>query len=184
MMFFGVLGTRVGFAMPLDLGANWIFRVTPVGGVTECLQANRRALLGLSVAPIWTAWAVVLLWLWPWWPAVGHLVALAILGIVAAEVALAGFRKIPFTCSYVPGKSNVHLTVWLCVGGFGFLVDQGAELELHALWHPASYALMITILLIAAGLARRRTLELTKSEALEFEDAPPPAVMVLGLHQN
>ena len=45
MMFFGVLGTRVGFAMPLDLTANWIFRVTPVGGVTECLQANRRALL-------------------------------------------------------------------------------------------------------------------------------------------
>jgi len=184
MMFFGVLGTRVGFAMPLDLTANWIFRVTPVGGVTECLQASRRALLVLSVVPIWTAWAVVLLWLWPWWPAAGHLAVLAILGIAVAEVTLAGFRKIPFTCSYLPGKSNVHLTFWLCVGVFGLLVDQGAELELHALWHPASYAMMIAILLIAVALARRRTVVMTESEALEFEDAPPPVVMVLGLHQG
>jgi hypothetical protein len=184
MMFFGVLGTRVGFAMPLDLTANWIFRVTPVGGVTECLQANRRALLVLSVVPIWTAWAVVLLWLWPWWPAVGHLAVLAILGIGAAEVTLAGFRKIPFTCSYLPGKSNLHLTFWLSVLAFGLLVDHGAVLELRALWNPASYAMMIAILLIAVALARRRTVVMTESEALEFEDAPPPVVMVLGLHQG
>ena len=184
IMFFGVLGTRVGFAMPLDLTANWIFRVTPVGGVTECLQANRRALLVLAVTPVWVGSAVIFLWLWPWWPAVGHLAVLAILGIAAAEVALAGFRKIPFTCSYLPGKSNLHLTFWLCVLALGLLVDQGAVLELHALWHPASCAVMIAILLIALALARKRTVVQTKSEALEFEDAPPPAVMVLGLHQD
>jgi len=184
MMFFAVLGTRVGFAMPLDLGANWIFRVTPVGGLTDCLQANRRALLVLAVAPVWAGSAAIFLWLWPWWPAVGHLAALAILGIAAAEVTLAGFRKIPFTCSYLPGKSNVHLTFWLCVGAFGLLIDQGAELELHALWHPSSYAVMIVILLIAVALARMRTAVQTKSEALEFDDAPPPAIMVLGLHQG
>jgi len=179
-----VFGTRVGFAMPLDLSANWIFRVTPVGGVTECLQANRRALLVLAVAPVWAGSGVIFLWLWPWSPAAGHLAVLAILGIVAAEVTLAGFRKIPYTCSYLPGKSNLHLTFWLCVLAFGLLVDEGAVLELRALWNPASYATMIAILLIAVALARMRTVVQTKSEALEFEDAPPPAVMVLGLHQN
>ena len=184
MMFFAVLGARVGFAMPLDLTANWIFRVTPVGGVTECLQANRRALLVLAVAPVWAGSAMIFLWLWPWWPAAGHLAVLAILGIVAAEVTLASFRKIPFTCSYLPGKSNLHLTFWLCVLAFGLLVDQGAVLELHALWYPASYAMMIAILLIAVALARKRTVVQTRSEALEFEDAPPPAIMVLGLHQD
>jgi hypothetical protein len=184
MMFFSVLGTRVGFAMPLNLTANWIFRVTPVGGATECLPANRRALIVLAVAPVWAGSAVIFLWLWPWWPAAGHLAVLAILGIAAAEVTLAGFRKIPFTCSYLPGKSNLHLTFWLGVLAFGFFVDHGAVLELHALSNPASYAKMIAILLVAAGVARRRTVALTKSEALEFEDAPPPAIMVLGLHQG
>ena len=114
----------------------------------------------------------------------GHLAALAILGIVAAEVTLAGFCKIPYTCSYLPGKSNLHLTFWLCVLASGLLVDQGAVLELHTLWHTASYAMMIAILLIGVALARRRTMVMTKSEALEFEDAPPPAIMVLGLHQG
>jgi hypothetical protein len=184
MMFFGVLGTRVGFAMPLDLTANWIFRVTPVGGVTECLQANRRTLLVLSVVPIWTVWAGVYLSLWPWWLAAGHLAVLAILGVVAAEVALAGFRKIPFTCSYLPGKSNLHLTFWLCVSVFGVLVDEGASLELRALMNPASYAMMIAILLVSVALARWRTAVQMKSEALEFEDAPTPEVMVLGLHRG
>ena len=184
MMLFGVLGTRVGFAMPLDLTANWVFRVTPVGGVTECLRASRRALLVLSVVPIWTAWAVVLLWLWPWWPGVGHLAVLALLGSLIAEMTLARFHKIPFTCSYLPRKSNVHLTFWLCVGTLGFLVGQGAELELHALWHPASYAIMIAILLVAVALARRRTVTLAASEALRFEELPPPVVLGLGLHQG
>jgi hypothetical protein len=184
MMLFGVLGIRVGFAMPLDLAANWIFRVTPVGGVTECLQANRRALLALAVAPVWAGSTVIFLWLWPWWPAVGHLAALLLLGIVAAEVTLPSFRKIPFTCSYLPGKSNFHLTFWLCVLAFGLVLDHGAVLELRALSHPASYAIMIAILLVAAGFARRRTGLMTESEALEFEDVPPPAVMGLGLHQN
>ena len=184
MMFFGVLGTRVGFAMPLDLAANWIFRVTPVGGVTECLQANRRALLVLAVAPVWTGSAVIFLWLWPWWPAAGHLAVLAILGIAVAEVTLAGFRKIPYTCSYLPGKSNLHLTFWLCVLALGLLVDEGAVLELRALHHPGSYTTMIAIFLIAVALARWRSAVQTKSEALEFEDAPAPAIMVLGLHQH
>ena len=137
-----------------ELTRELVFRVTPIGGATECLQANRRALLVLAVAPVWAGSAVIFLWLWPWRQAAGHLAVLAILGIVAAEVTLAGFRKVPFTCSYLPGKSNLHLTFWLCVEGFGLLVDQGAVLELHALWNPASYALMIAILLAAAGLAQ------------------------------
>jgi hypothetical protein len=84
----------------------------------------------------------------------------------------------------LPGKSNLHLTFWLSVLAFGLLVDHGAVLELRALWNPASYAMMIAILLIAVALARRRTVVMTESEALEFEDAPPPVVMVLGLHQG
>jgi hypothetical protein len=184
MMIFGVVGTRIVFAMPLDLGANWTFRIAPLGGLPECLEASRRALLVLAVAPIWTGWAVVLLWLWPWWPAVGQLVIFALLGIVIAEISLAGFHKIPFTCSYLPGKSNVHLTFWICIFAFGILVDQSAILELRALRHPGSYAAMLAILVIAAALARKRTATLAAGEALRFEELPEPAVLDLGLFRS
>lgn len=51
MMCFWGLGIRVVFAMPLDLRANWIFRITPLGGAVECLAASRRAMYLLAVAP-------------------------------------------------------------------------------------------------------------------------------------
>jgi hypothetical protein len=56
----GQVGTRVIFTIPLDLRANWIFRVTAVRRVPECLAAGRRSLLLLSAAPVWAASAVFL----------------------------------------------------------------------------------------------------------------------------
>jgi hypothetical protein len=184
MMIFGVIGTRIIFAMPLDLGANWTFRIAPLPGLSECMAASRRTLLLLAVAPIWTGWAVVYLWLWPWLPAVGHVLVFALLGIVIAEMTLAGFHKIPFTCSYLPGKSKLHLAFWGCTIVFGILLDQSVILELRALRHPVSYAVMMAILVTAAILTRRRTEWLAVSQSLRFEEIPEPAVLDLGLHRS
>jgi len=41
------LGTRTVFSLPLDLRANWLFRVTPNPGSAASLSAVRRALLAL-----------------------------------------------------------------------------------------------------------------------------------------
>jgi hypothetical protein len=46
--------------MPLDVWANWIFRVLPLSGAPECLEASRRSLYALA-APVWLALAVLLL---------------------------------------------------------------------------------------------------------------------------
>ena len=59
VMVLAALGTRVAFALPLDLRANWIFRVIGVRGGLQTVAANRRALLLLSVAPVWLLTAVV-----------------------------------------------------------------------------------------------------------------------------
>jgi hypothetical protein len=114
----------------------------------------------------------------------GPFIVLALLGVVISETTLAGFHKIPFTCSYLPGKSNINLTFLLCIWVFGALVDHGAALELDALSCAGGCATMIVILLIAAALARRRTAVLATSQSLRFEELPAPAVLVLGLHKD
>lgn len=185
MMCLAVIGTRVVFAMPLQLRANWIFRTTPIHGALECLAASRRSLFVLAVAPVWAASAMLLLSIWPWRPAIEHLVALAMLGTILAELCLHGFQKIPFTCSYLPGKSYVHMAVWAFVG-LSFLINEGAAFERRALSDLTSYAWMLAILCITAVCARWRTAALAKSEelVLQFEEEPPPAVQVLGLHRD
>ena len=36
--------------------------------------------------------------------------------MILAELGLHGVQKLPFTCSYLPGKSNAYRTFWLCLG--------------------------------------------------------------------
>lgn len=184
MLFSVVLGTRIAFAMPIDLPANWSYRITPLAGLPEYMAATRRAMLLLAVAPVWMGWATIFLWLWGWGRGWGELLVFALLGVITAEITLAGFHKIPFTCSYLPGKSKINITFWLCIGFLGLIVDQGAILELHALQRPVSYAAMIALLLVATILARKRTALVAASESLRFEELPAPAVLHLGLHHD
>jgi hypothetical protein len=175
-----VVGTRVVFSMPLDLPANWIFRITPIGGAPACFTARRRALLVLALAPAIALSAVVFLTIWPWEQAVRHIVVLLLLGIALVELSLYGTQKIPFTCSYLPGRSHFHLTFWLCIGLLMLLISKGAQFERKALSDPNLYwGIVVTLVAIAtfARLGHR-----WRSPDVQFDDDPLPAIIGLELN--
>jgi len=182
MLGAAVLGARVVFSMPLDLRANWIFRVTPLRGGPDCMSASRRTLYVLAVIPVWAVAAAVFLWLWPWRLAAGHLTVLALLGAIVAELCLRNFHKLPFTCSYLPGRSYAHMA-FLSFIGLMFLIVRGADFELRALESPLGMVTMLALLGVLAALARWRTDVSAKSPegSVQFEEAPVPAIMGLGL---
>jgi hypothetical protein len=185
MMTAWVVGTRVVFALPLDLRANWMFQVTSVHPTPEYLAAIRRPLFVLSVGPVWLASAAVLLSAWPWRPVVGHLVILGLWGTILAFVSLYGFHKIPFTCSYLPGKSKVNL-MFVAAGGLLQAIGFGIAAELRALRNPASYAELVAVLSIAAAYCWWRTVALAKAEesVVLFEEEESPAILGLGLFRD
>ncbi len=185
MMTAWVVGTRVVFAMPLDLRANWMFRVTSVHPAPQYLAAIRRPLFVLSVGPVWLASAAVFLWAWPWRPAVGHLVVLGLWGTILAFVSLHGFHKIPFSCSYLPGKSKVNLA-FVAAGGLLQAIGLGISYELRALRDPASYARLVAVLSVAAVFCWWRTVALAKAEesVVLFEEEESPAILGLGLFRD
>jgi hypothetical protein len=53
--------------------------------------------------------ASIILVMRPWRPAVEHLILLGLFGVMVAELCLQGDQKIPFTCSWLPGKSKFHI---------------------------------------------------------------------------
>lgn len=185
MMCFWVLGIRVVFAMPLELRANWIFRISPLRGARRSLGASRRTMYVLALAPILAASAAVFLSLWPWRPAAEHLTTLGLLGFTLIELCLYRFQKIPFTCSYLPGKSNVHITFWLCLMLGLNITYRGAEFERRALSDESRYSWLFAILCIAAVCARWRTerASLAQSE-IQFEETSSPPIAGLGLHRD
>lgn len=183
MLACAVAGARVVFAMPLELKANWIFRVTPLQGPRGLLNAIRRSLLGLSVVPVWAVSAGALAWLWPWRIAAGHLIALALFGSILADVSLRGFQKIPFTCSYLPGAGyRGLLTVWSTL----FITVTAVGFERRALDSRAGYTLMIAILCVTAACARWWSVTRANSPdaSLLFEEAETPAIFALDLHRD
>ncbi len=162
MMCVSIVGTRVVFSMPLALRANWILRSTEIRGPLQYLAAIRRALFVLAVAPVWLASAALFLFIWPWRPAMEHLAVLGLWGIALAYVSLHGFRKIPFACSYLPGKSFFHMS-FLAAAVLVQLIGLAVQFESQALRDPTAYARMLTVLIVAALVARWRTVALAKS---------------------
>jgi len=183
LMGFWVVGARVVFSLPFDLRANWIFRVMPFCAGRACLKARRRALLALSVAPAWAISALVLLSLWPWRVAAAHLAVLGFLGIFLAEFSFSGAQKIPFACSYLPGRSHINVTflLWIYMV-FGGVVACSVG-ERNALASPTATAAILAGLGAVALFAvlRNNWLAHPSQAELRFEEVPPDQLLGLEL---
>jgi hypothetical protein len=185
VMCITVVGTRVVFSMPISLRANWIFRVTQVSGAREYMAAIRRPLFVLAVAPVWILSAALLFSIWPWWLAADHLVVLGLLGATVAYVCLAAFRKIPFTCSYLPGKSYLHMA-FLTATFLMLLIVRGVVFESAALRDRTSYTAMVAVLAVAALVARWRAVSRGNEvdAVVQFEEVPAAVLQTLGLNRD
>jgi hypothetical protein len=185
-MCLAVVGIRPVFSLPLALRANWIFRVTAVRSAPEYAEATRRSLLLLAAAPVWTASAALFFAIWPPRAAAGHLVLLGLLGLMLADLRLYGFRKIPFTCSYLPGKANVHVIS----GAYGIvlmaLAEIGGFVELRALESLRGYATLLAVMGAAAWWARWRTKAVAAlpDASVQFEETPHSDIVALDLHRD
>ncbi len=181
MMAACVVGMRVVFAMPLELPANWIFRAAPVRGGKALVKARRRASYVLSVAPIWALFTAVVFYLWPWREAAGHTVVLGLFGLALAEFLLQGIQKIPFTCSYLPGKSYV-VFFWMSIVVAIALITEAAKLEQDALHDAATWWVIVGTLTVAWIVLRWRTYALARSEAVAYDEPPADKMLSLDLY--
>jgi hypothetical protein len=179
------LGTRTVFSLPLDMRANWLFRVIPQPGSRATVTAVRRAMLSLSVLPVMAASAALLLSFWPWTRVAEHLLVLGLVGSILADVSLRGFRKIPFTCSYLPGKSKAHLVFWFGIIPLVILIHKGAGVEQHAMASPLSFLAMAGALGAAAFAARLGADQSAKLSGpeIQFEESASDELIGLGLNR-
>ena len=185
VLCFAVVGIRIVFSVPLELRANWIFRIASDAGAGACVAASRRSLYTLALLPVWLGAAGLFFRLWPWRIAAEHLAILGALGLAVAELSLCGFHKIPFTCAYLPGKLQFNMAVvYLLL--FLISITWGAELEMRALDDPALYAGVLLALIAAATAAYLRTTAQAGAgqAAVRFDETPEPALSPLDLHRD
>jgi hypothetical protein len=167
--------------MPMMLEANWIFRVAAPDSAETCLEAVRDSFLLLAIVPLWSGFAVLLSTVLPWRAAAAHLVLLAMLGVMLTDLCMGGFRKIPFTCSYQPGKGNLQFALWGALALLPLTV-LGARYE-WILLQSARGQLMFALVLLPPMVALRwwTALRLRSAGELLFEDLEEPAIVSLEL---
>ena len=132
--------------MPRDLAANWVFRMVPPREGRAYAVARRRAMLALSVVPVCMMSAIGFFWMWPWLPALTHVLALALVGLTLVEVTEGGTRRIPFACSYLPGQSQMQRPLVIVILLVVPLVVGAATLERDALQDRWLAAMMLLAL--------------------------------------
>ncbi|HZQ56082.1 MAG TPA: hypothetical protein VFB14_28075 [Bryobacteraceae bacterium] len=186
LMALSVLATRIAFSLPVDLRSNWIFRIVPVPQGSACLLVRRGAFYAISVIPVWVGSTVLSFWIWPWQTAAKHLVVLALLGMVFAELGLSGIQKIPFACSYLPGKSNFHITFLLSTIAVLTLIAKAVQFESRAFEDTRSYAGIVATLAIVGILVWWRNVRFAKSfeGEVQFEQHADPAIFTLNLPRD
>jgi hypothetical protein len=139
----------------------------------ECCyrRANRLSWLVLTVLPLELLLGAVFLCLYPQGPVWLHLGLLLALGLLTVEVCLITFAKVPFACSYLPGKANLHFIFWVSLLLTVSLLRQAIKVESRMLLRPGWFlALIGTLLLIAGGVALFTELRSKKTDALVFEE--------------
>jgi len=181
MMCVVVIALRVVFSLPTTLRANWIFRITEIRSVTSYTNALRRSLLILVVCPIWAAFAVLFLTIWPWRTAAPHLLVLALLAVVLCEMSLYRFHKLPFTCSYLPGKANMQFGFWIFLALL-LLSPIVAGTEWKLLQTPTGYATLFASVAGLAAWARLRTAKSAKQAGgMKFDESDNEGILTLNL---
>jgi hypothetical protein len=155
LLFLALVGMRVVFAFPSDLSSNWTFRFHAGATIERYLRGTRKAVWAAGPIPLLVVTMLGVATLWGWSAAVVHGVVLLLAAWVSVEVALWGFWKIPFTCSYVAGCPHViilwtfsavgmlaygstmaSLEIWALGNGWRLLLLAAPAMVVTAAWRP------------------------------------------------
>lgn len=182
LSFFTLSGMRFIFSIPSDLPANWVFQMTENANRKACLAGVRKAMFAMVVAPLFVSLLPFYILLWDVQRALLQTVFGVTLSAILVEVLLLNFQKIPFTCTFLPGKANITMFGFLYFLAFTTYAYTMAALESWLLVNPLRMAVFVAVAapVLWRLIAFRHQL-VDEGTGFIFEDKTEPAVQTLDL---
>lgn len=176
-----VLALRTAMKWPLERKAAWIFRVI------EDPRTRHAALAGASWTLAVSAWSAAMVtaaalqprMIGSTWLVAAALTSVAVLGLV--EFLLIDWRRIPFACTYLPGKHVLAYHMGVLFAQYFIFVVIAGNLIRWAMLDPARTIALGGVLVAGWAALRRERLKTWGLAALEFEDDDPSQANVLGI---
>jgi hypothetical protein len=182
LSFFAVSGLRAVFNLPAELRANWIFQITEGEERWAHIRAARKWIVVMGIAPLFLLLAPFEFIFRGWALGLVHLSFALVLSLLMLNLLLVWFRKIPFTCSYFPGKTSMAGMAFVYILSFLFYTWAMASLEARLIRSPFELVLFYGFGILALrGLMLLEKSELGVDDSLIYEDQPDPIVRTLEL---
>ena len=140
--FFVISGFRAGFQFPAELASNWLFRITETGWAEISRSVTRKRVLVSGLLPVLLLLLPGEIVVWRDWRVPLHTLFQFAAGALLIELMFWTFDKVPFTCSYFPGRTNLSILFVLYLYGFINYSFHMADLE-FAIEHRALYAVLV-----------------------------------------
>jgi hypothetical protein len=180
LYFFLVIGLRMVVRHPVDLKANWIFRISPVDRSLHYLKALKKSLFFTAVLPVIIFLYPFYHYFWGMKNAIYHSFFSMTIALLMMEICFVNFRKIPFAAEYNPEKYKMryYWPVYFLI--FLEYYISLSRLGLSLITNPSYYIVFYAaVLVIYVGLKIYQHIK-DKQRILIFEEDTEPVMLTLG----
>ena len=181
LSIFLLIGLRDSISLPISLPANWIFRLTEAPQIRRYFSGLRQGIILTNMLPLFAGLFCFYFFLWDIQLAALHVVFSFSVALLMLEIALLSWYKIPFACSYLPGKERLQL-FWLGYLALCLVVVNALTwMDMRILRSPALLAYFVgATALVIGGIRLYQKKILYKGTSIQFEEEPPPAMVDLS----
>lgn len=170
LMFFSALGLRAAYMIPIELDANWPFRLVRMH-VTRAAAAARHGMLAMSVLPVaLLAGAAALALGWPARTAASAALLDMLAGTLLVECVTYGWHAVPFAREHALSGQSLKWRGLIMVVPLFLFAFLNARAQLLALGSARAAAWYVAVMAGLAIAVRRLSARESMRHELTFDD--------------
>lgn len=178
LVAFAVLtGVRVVADRPASLEANWLFKLAETGRTARYVSGLKKAVGLAFLGPLFLAVFVIHVFIWDAPTAALHAAFGLIVSAVGLEALFYRYRKVPFACSWVPGRLKLQFTAVPVLIGLILTGTALSAWEKAVLAEPRRGPLFAAVMAAAWVALKRGGRRFYRTADLVFDEAPEGALV-------
>ena len=180
LSFFLVLGIRATSQIPVAIEANWIFRLGEIADKKHYLIGFKKGIIFFAILPLFVVLFIFYSFLW------GLIIAAIFclygfaVSVLLVEIVFINHRKIPFACTYLPGKGKLHIFWIVYLISLISYVSIMSSMAYKLLLNPAGliyFFAVVVFLFILIRLVQNRVF--LQDAFIIYEEEPEPVLLTL-----